>query len=418
MRLATIRVRMRNGNNFELVNLGGNHRSNARQNEGTGMDGRSRIRRAQSCAADARDAAREFHAAVAQKNMTLVVFFCSAEYDLDILASEMQRLFTDVHLIGCTTAGEIGPAGYRDHSISGASFPSDHFTATCGRIDGLQQFESVQAQSLAQSLLQRLEGLEPRADTNNSFGFLLIDGLSVREEPVTRSLQNAFGELPLVGGSAGDGLRFGRTQVYSDGVFHTDSAVVALVTTRVPFRIFKTQHFVPTDQRIVVTAADAEHRVVREIDGLPAAESYARFVGTDVQGLDAMRFAEQPIVVLIDGTNYVRSIQKANPDGSLTFFCAIEEGVVLRGARGVDLVGNLEEAFAGIQAEIGQPQLVVGCDCILRKLEMTGRGLVDRVEEVFRDNNMIGFSSYGEQYLGVHVNQTLTGIAIGDLPND
>jgi len=41
---------------------------------------------------------------------------------------------------------------------------------------------------------------------------------------------------------------------------------------------------------------------------------------------------------------------------------------------------------------------------------------VDRVEEVFRDNNTIGFSSYGEQYLGVHVNQTLTGIAIGELP--
>jgi hypothetical protein len=48
---------------------------------------------------------------------------------------------------------------------------------------------------------------------------------------------------------------------------------------------------------------------------------------------------------------------------------------------------------------------------------MTQRGLVDRVEEVLRDNNVIGFSSYGEQHLGVHVNQTLTGIAFGDLPD-
>jgi hypothetical protein len=348
--------------------------------------------------------------------MSLVVFFCSAEYDLDVLAAEMARLFGGVQVIGCTTAGEIGPAGYRDHSIAGASFPSESFTVACGRIDELQQFESVQAQSLAQDLLQRLESLEPRAETSNSFGFLLIDGLSVREEPVTRSLQYAFGALPLVGGSAGDGLSFGSTLVYSDGAFHADSAVLALVTTRVPFTVFKTQHFEPTDQRIVVTAADAEHRIVMEIDGRPAAESYARFVGTDVQSLDASHFAEQPIVVLIDGTNYVRSIQKANPDGSLTFFCAIEEGIVLRGARGVDLVGNLKETFAGIQASIGQPQLVVGCDCILRKLEITEQGLVDRVEEVFQANNAIGFSSYGEQYLGVHVNQTLTGIAIGELP--
>ena len=384
----------------------------------TGMNCGGRIRRAQSCAPDEREAAREFHAAVAQPNMSLVVFFCSAQYDLDILALEMRGLFAGVQVIGCTTAGEIGPRGYRDHSISGASFPSDSFVSTAGRLDKLQHFESIEAQSLAQDLLQRLESLEPRADAGNSFGFLLIDGLSVREEPVTRSLQNALGGLPLVGGSAGDGLSLGRTQVYSDGAFHTDSAVVALVTTRMPFRIFKTQHFVPTDQRIVVTAADAERRIVMEIDGRPAAESYARLVGTDVKSLDAGHFAERPIVVLIDGTNYVRSIQKANPDGSLTFFCAIEEGLVLRGARGVDLVGNLEEAFAGIRAAIGQPQLVLGCDCILRKLEMTQRGLLDSVEKVFLDNNTIGFSSYGEQYLGVHVNQTLTGIAIGSLGDE
>jgi hypothetical protein len=406
----------RTGNDLELV-LGG-ITVHERPNEGFDMDDSIRIRRAQSCATDAGDAAREFHAAVAQPNMALVVFFCSVHYDLDILASEMQRLFAGVQVIGCTTAGEIGPIGYRDRTISGASFPSSSFTAACGRIDGLQQFESVQAHSLAQELMQRLESLEPRGDASNSFAFLLIDGLSVREEPVTRALQNAFGRLPLVGGSAGDGLSFGKTRVYSDGSFHTDSAVLALVTTHVPFRIFKTQHFVPTDKRVVVTAADSEHRIVSEIDGRPAAESYARFVGTDVQSLDPSRFAEQPIVVVIDGTNYVRSIQKVNPDGSLTFFCAIEEGLVLRGARGVDLVGNLEEAFADIHVAIGQPQLVVGCDCILRKLEMTQRGLVDRVEEVFRDNNVIGFSSYGEQHLGVHVNQTLTGIAIGDLADD
>ena len=386
--------------------------------EGADLEDAGRIRRAQSCAADAREAVREFHAAVVQENMELVIFFCSVDFDLDVLATEMRDMFAGVQVLGCTTAGEIGPAGYRDHGISGASFPCESFTATCGRLDGLQQFESIQAHSLAQDLLQRLERLEPGADPSNSFGFLLIDGLSVREEPVARSLQNAFGKLPLVGGSAGDGQGFAKTQVYYDGAFHPDSAVVALVTTNLPFRVFKTQHFVLTERRVVVTEADAARRIVFEIDGRPAAESYAQLIGVDVQTLDPARFATQPVLVLVDGTNYVRSIQKANPDGSLTFYCAIEEGIILRGARGVDLVGNLEESFAAIRAAIGHPQLVVGSDCILRKLEITERGLVDRVEQVFRDNNTIGFSSYGEQYLGVHVNQTLTGIAIGEPVHD
>jgi len=386
--------------------------------KGFDMEDTSRIRRAQSSAIDARDAVREFHAAVTQPHMALVIFFCSVQHDLEALASEMRQLFAGVQVIGCTTAGEIGPKGYLDRTISGASFPSDSFAATSGRIDGLQQFESIQASSLAQDLMQRLETLEPQADASNSFALLLIDGLSVREEPVTRALQNALGRLPMVGGSAGDGLNFGETHIYSDGSFHTDSAVVVLMTTPAPFRIFKTQHFVPTDQRFVVTAADSEHRIVNEIDGWAAAERYADVLGMDVDSLDASRFAEQPIVVVIDGTNYVRAIQKVNPDGGLTFFCAIEEGLVLRGARGVDLVGNLEEAFAEIRGAIGQPQLVIGCDCILRKLEMTQRGLIDRVAKVFSDNNVVGFSTYGEQHLGVHVNQTLTGIAFGGPSDD
>jgi hypothetical protein len=119
------------------------------------------------------------------------------------------------------------------------------------------------------------------------------------------------------------------------------------------------------------------------------------------------------MVVVIDGTDYVRSIQKVNTDGSLTLFCAIEEGLVLRGATSGDLVQDLEHAFADIQATIGETRVVIGCDCILRKLELAEQRLIDRVERMFRDHNVVGFNGYGEQYYGVHVNQTLTGIAIG-----
>lgn len=373
------------------------------------------IRRGQSCAIDARQAVREFHAAVVQPDAALVIFFCSSKYDLAVLAAEIRLLFSGVSVVGCTTAGEIGPAGCIEHSLTGASFPAGTVSAVAGGIEHLRQFEFGMAKAFTQDLLQRLESQESRASDANSFALLLIDGLSMREELVARSLQSALSQIPLIGGSAGDGLSFGTTRVFHDGVFHSDGAVVVLVSTQLPFRVFKTQHFIPTEQRIVVTDADAGHRVVREIDGWPAATFYARLVGSEVRNLDPLRFATSPVMVLIDGTNYVRSIQKASPDGSLTFFCAIEEGLVLRLAHGVDLVGNLERVFAGIQADIGRPQLVLGCDCILRKLEIVQCGLVDRVDAVMRDNNVIGFNSYGEQYRGVHVNQTLTGIAIGEM---
>lgn len=377
------------------------------------MEDQSCIRRAQTCSIDALEAAREFHAGVVQEDLALVIFFCSSAYDLAVLANEMSRLFAGVQVVGCTTAGEIGPAGYLDHSLSGVSFSASSFSAVSGRIDHLQQFKMAEGYPFAQELLQRLESQAPQADGSNSFGLLLIDGMSMREEPVTRTLQSALGELQLIGGSAGDDLNFAATYVYFEGQFYADCALLVLVNSKLPFKLFKTQHFVATDERMVVTEADSGNRIVKEINGLPAAEEYARVLGIDARDLNPMRFADCPVVVVIDGTNYVRSIQKVDADGSLTFFCAIEEGLVLRVAKGVNLLENLSLTFAQVQAEIGPPQLIIGCDCILRKLEISRNQQIDQVGDVLMQNNVTGFSTYGEQFRGVHVNQTFVGIAFG-----
>lgn len=337
------------------------------------------ILQAYSSATDAREAALEFYASVAQPEMALAMFFCSSDYDLNVLAAELRRLFAGIQVVGCTTAGEIGPDGYRERGLAGVSFSAEAFTAVSGYIDHLQQFEISGGQALGQRLLQELELKAPQANVENSFALMLIDGLSMREESVARVLQGAIGDVPLTGGSAGDGLDFGRTYVYVDGSFRSDCACLTLITTPLPFMVFKTQHFVATDQRMVITEADSARRVVTEINGLPAAQEYARLLGVDERELTPGRFASSPLVVLIDGNNYVRSIQGVNSDGSVTFYCAIEEGLVLRVARGVDLIENLEEAFAAIRSKIGPPQLVIGCDCVLRRLEIVQKRLEDRV---------------------------------------
>lgn len=377
------------------------------------MSAAQEIRISQSCATDPRRAVQEFYDGVQQPDMGLVVFFCSSDFDLDVVAAEMARCFAGIPVVGCTTAGQFGPLGYHDAGVSGASFPASACKVATGHLDRLQTFDVVRGQEFAQSLLQQLESQAVCPDASNTFGFLLIDGLSVREEPVVRVMQHALGGIPLFGGSAGDGLKFGATHVHHGSGFHADSAVLVLVSTTLPFRMFKTQHFVSTATRMVVTEADAKNRIVREINGLPASHEYARMVGVEVGNLNPMRFASSPAVVLIDGVEYVRSIQKANPDGSLTFYCAIEEGLVLRIAHGLDLLDNLAQTLERIEADIGAPQAVLGCDCVLRKLEILQTGLRDRVGDMLASHNAFGFNTYGEQYGGVHVNQTFTGIAIG-----
>ena len=82
-------------------------------------------------------------------------------------------------------------------------------------------------------------------------------------------------------------------------------------------------------------------------------------------------------------------------------------------AEGVDLVQNLENLFSRLRDDIGEPELILGCDCILRSLEMEQKQIKHMVSKVLSRNNVIGFCTYGEQFNAMHVNQTFTGVAIG-----
>jgi len=377
-----------------------------------------RLRRGMSHQIDPRRAVCELHDSIAQPETAFVLVFCSPQYDLPALGDALAELFGDTLVIGCTTAGEITPAGYMTGSITGVSFPSSDFTAVAERIDDLESFEIAHAQALVLSLTARRDAASPElhdaeAGASSTFALLLIDGLSIREEPVVSSLYSALGDIPLFGGSAGDDLKFEQTWVLHDGRFHTDAAVLVLVDTLRRFTVFRTEHFVSSDRKMVVTEADPARRIVTEINAEPAGREYARMVGLEGEPLTPMIFAAYPVVVRVGGEYHVRSIQKVNDDESLTFFCAIDEGIVLTVAEGVDLVHNLENLFNRLRDDIGEPELILGCDCILRSLEMEQKQIKHLVSKVLARNNVIGFCTYGEQFNAMHVNQTFTGVAIG-----
>jgi hypothetical protein len=362
---------------------------------------------------DPDEAAGELHGALSPSQPALVILFADPESDLEALGPSLAHRFGGVPVIGCTTAGEITSAGYEDACLAAVGLPAAHFTVATGTIDGLNHIEMIEHQTLCSRLVESLKtrGKEPSPD--DTFAMLLIDGLSVREEAVTNSLAGALGKFPLFGGSAGDGLRFARTAVLHEGAFRSDRAVLALIQTDLPFAVFKAQHFVPSRQKMVVTSADTARRVVKELNGEPAAREYARLVGVKMADLDPVIFATSPVVVRIGGDTFVRSIQRVNDDESLTFFCAIDEGIVLTLAEGVDLIDNLKANFQQLRSKVGEIELVLGCDCILRRLEVQRKELESAAARVFADNKVIGFSTYGEQWNAMHVNQTFTGVAFG-----
>jgi hypothetical protein len=372
------------------------------------------IRKAASRSTDAVTAVREVHEAIQGTDSALTILYCSPSYDLDVLGREIHRLFGDGPVIGCTTAGEITPLGYLEGTLMGVSISGGGLKAATVRIDGLKDFALArgdQAASQALTTLRELGAEDP--SSLNTFGFLLVDGQCMREEALVNSLYRNLGPIQLFGGSAGDGTRYGQTFIYHDGAFRGDCAVFTLVNSQLAFHVFKTEHFVPTEEKMVVTGADPARRTVTEINGEPAAREYARVVGVEVDKLTPFIFARHPVVVSVGNTPYVRSIQKVNEDQSIRFACAIDEGIVLTVARGLDMISDLEKTFAAVRARVGQPSLILGCDCILRFLEAQELGIQKQIGDLMIENNVVGFATYGEQFNSMHVNQTFTGVALG-----
>ena len=372
-----------------------------------------RVKQGSSRQTSSEAAVGELAEAIEQPDIGLVIIFVSSHFDLDQLATALKTRFGEATVIGCTTAGEIGPSGYLDDSISGVSIHKDDLAFQVALIDVRPTFNVRAGQIFAHKLKEDLRRQVPDLAPENTFSLMLIDGLCGCEEVVCRAFYDGLGGIALIGGSAGDRGEFNKTWLLYDGRFVSNAALLLVATTPFVFDVFKTQHFVSTDARMVVTQAVPDKRVVTEINGCPAAEEYALAVGVQLDLLNSMVFAAHPVVVRIGNADFVRSIQKMNPDGSLTFYCAIDEGIVFRVAKGVNMQDNLSQTLDAVARRIGEPSLILGCNCILRDLEAKQKGFRDEVGTLLAKNHVTGFSTYGEQYGGMHINQTFTGIAIG-----
>jgi hypothetical protein len=369
------------------------------------------IRTGRSLSRDERKAVSEFQQAVQQPETEAVIFFCSSKYDLDVLGRELAKHF-NCPLIGCTTAGEISTLGYQEGGIVGASLSSNELRVHRHILSPMSQFSLTEAEKMASAVRENLL-LAKAFERGRMFGFILIDGLSMLEEEIIASLYTCFEGIPIIGGSAGDDLDFEKTCIYDDGQFKSDAAVFSVFETTLPFFTFKTQHFQPTDTKIVITGADPKRRILTEINGEPAAFEYARVLGLELDQLNPAVFSENPFLLKIGGEWYVRSVQKHNADNSLSMFSAIEEGLVLTIGKGIDIISNFMDQMTLFEKEIPQNRFFILCDCILRKLELNSRGVIGEMNRLLGDCSAIGFSTYGEQFNSIHVNQTLTGVVIG-----
>lgn len=330
----------------------------------------------------------------------VLVFGSVKRFNEAKLASFLKDRYPTAQIIGCTTSGEINPSGVFDDSLQ--------ITAILWE-KTMQRVSQVKVTSM-QSSFETGAGLarQLKADSLRTV-LVLSDGLNVNGSELLLGLQSVLGEVPIVGGLAGDGGAFVKTlQLYNDTV--SDNMVIAvglygnnLITASGALGGWK-----PYGPPRKITRSDKN--VVYEMDGKPALPLYRMYIGDqNAKGLPGagLRF---PFAIIEEGKRDVEKIRTLlavdNAKNSLTFAGNVAEGETVRFCQSTH--DRLVEGAGGAAhlvmdnlsgSKTNQAGLAVCVSCVGRKGVMAEQ-VVDEiklVQQILGPQTMVtGFYSYGE----------------------
>jgi hypothetical protein len=316
------------------------------------------------------------------------------------LASFLKERYPTAQIVGCTTSGEINPSGVFDDSVQ---ITAILWEKTMQRVAHVKMSGMQNSFETAAGIAKQL-----KADSLRTV-LVFSDGLNVNGSELLLGFQSVLGDIPIVGGLAGDGGAFVKTlQLFNDSV--SDNLVIAvglygnnLITASGALGGWK-----PYGPPRKITRS--QKNVVYEMDGKPALPLYRMYIGEHyAKGLPGtgLKF---PFAIIEEGKRDVEKVRTLlaidSANNSLTFAGNVEEGETVRfcqtthdrlveGAGGAAhlVTGNLKGA------NMSQPGLALLVSCVGRKGVMAEQVAdeVKMVQQILGSQTMLtGFYSYGE----------------------
>ncbi len=361
----------------------------------------------------------------------LAVVFASSRHDLGRVAAGLRcALPQSVHLVGCTTSGEIFGGASRNSGLAVMLFGGEGFSVRTASATGLSH-DSAGTGERAAELLYLGEPEPSPEEPERDVVLLLSDGLAGDQQAMVTGVYRVTGAaVPLVGGCAGDDLAMVATYQLIGGPdgdrVLQDSVVGVRLRSDAPIGIGVRHGWRRVGSPLVVTGT--EGATVHTLDDEPALDAYLRVLEAphEVREDPAAftRFAldhplgiagrSQDLVRFVTGADFAARTLKLVapvPLGGMTWLMTGDVESVLAAS---------EEACNLAMAQLdGHPaKAVVAFDCIARRaaLGSSTDAEVDRIHERTEGAPVIGFYTYGEiartQGMSGFHNQTLVVLAV------
>ena len=343
----------------------------------------------------------------ANSSQLVFVFGAAAILRQPRLTGAIRNDYPAAHIFGCSTSGEICGTHVSDDSVVATAVHFEHTQirgaqASLGpMVDSLHAGELV-ARQLPAAVVDPATGVEePLVHV-----LVVTDGLKVNGSEFVAGLMAHLPEgVSATGGMAGDGVRFGETMVYRQGIAETGAvSALGLYGSQLKIGFGSLGGWDTFGTEWLVTGAKAN--VLYELDGVPALALYKEFLGEGPsKGLPATGLLF-PLSVRTDEGEppVVRTILSVDEaQQSITFAGDVPEGAYARLMK-----ANFERLIDGATgaARICQealrssaPELAILISCVGRRLVLKER--IEEEVQAVRDvlggsTTLAGFYSYGE----------------------
>ncbi len=343
-------------------------------------------------------------------DLAFAFVFADWRLDADVMGTLPYREL-GVPVVGGTTLGVIGPQPTQGMAAVGLGFYGRDLKFGIGIATDVPKSPITRSRDAVQTAAAALGTTVERLDPARHVGIMLVDGKCGAEEACCIGSAAAAPQIRFVGGSAATDVTSPRRPfVWSGGEVVSDAAIVVVIESELPFVAVQSAHLVPTDSKVVVTAAAG--RDIGELDGHPAVTRMREIVAQLGGEFD---IAQYSFARYVDGVPYVRSI--THVDGEhIHVASAVEPGQVLRIMRPGDLIGQTTRDLAAAAARVNGMSAFLAFSCIARHSEAAARGLEQQLGIAYAAYPTVGFQSFGEQSGMLLCNHTLTGLAIGTKP--
>lgn len=297
------------------------------------------------------------------------------------------------NVVLCSTAGECTSHGYKNGVITGFEYSLEECEVNTVEI----LYPPIKSK-------KKLEDTYLKVKNNpNSFLLLLCDGLSGMEESILTTLFFIKDDFKIIGGSAGDNLKFDETAIYI-GSKKVHSAAL-FFNSKKQVQILKENIYIPTGDNLLITEADPINRIVKKFNGNPASTEYAKILGVKESELQS-HFMNHPLGKIYKDDIFIASPMKINADKSITFYCQLLPNTFVSILKPTDAISRLRTTLNSISIKAN---FIFQVNCILRSLKFQEENLWSAYDKEILSfcPNASGFVSYGEQFYKNHSNQTL-----------